>query len=252
MASLAALTPQVELEILRAEYEREVATRVALERRVRDAEELEQALRLHLGQVDRLQRQLGGLCSAIVSTISALLDARDGATSAHSREVMVLAVKVAEELGLPGPDVEAVRIAALLHDVGKIAVSDTLLQKPGPLSEAEWTAMREHPTLGQRLLGKLPLPASAIEAIRYHHERYDGAGYPDGLAGEAIPLGARIVAVADAYHAMTSDRPYRRRSTVAQARKEIRRCAGAHFCPRVVEAFLAVSQRPDFASSMAA
>lgn len=244
--SLSTLSADMELARLRAAYEQERAARRELEQRVRDAEQLEVALRSHLQQVDRLQRQLSGLCGAVVTTISALLDARDGSTSLHSRAVMECAVLIARELGLDPSDVEAVRVAALLHDVGKIAVADALLQKPGPLTDEEWAAMRQHPTLGQRLLGGLPLPPATVRAVRHHHERYDGRGYPDGLAGAAIPLSARIIVVADAFHAMTSDRPYRRRCTLARARAEIVRCAGSHFCPRVVDAFVAVSARPGF------
>jgi HD-GYP domain-containing protein (c-di-GMP phosphodiesterase class II) len=106
--------------------------------------------------------------------------------------------------------------------------------------------MREHPALAQRLLVGLPLPRAAIQAIRHHHERFDGSGYPDGLAGQSIPLGARIISVADAFHAITSDRPYRRRQTIAQALHEIERCAGTQFCPRVVGAFVRLAVRPGF------
>jgi putative nucleotidyltransferase with HDIG domain len=249
---LASLSPALELAILRAEYEHEVLARRDLERRVRDAEQLEEALGSHLRQVDRLQRQLSSLCGAVVATISALLDARDGSTSAHSRAVAECAVQVADQLGLAGADLEAVRVGALLHDVGKIAVSDALLQKAGPLTDEEWLEMREHPATAQRLLGGLPLPEDSVRAIRHHHERFDGRGYPDGLSAERIPLAARIIAVADAYHAMTSDRPYRGRLSLAQARAEIQRCAGSHFCPRVVDAFLSVSVRPGFEESAAA
>jgi putative nucleotidyltransferase with HDIG domain len=246
------LSPSLELALLRAEYEREVQARRQLERRVQDAEQLELALRAHLTQVDRLQRQLSSLCGAVVSTISALLDARDGSTSEHSRAVAECAVQIAAQLGLEGAELESVRVAALLHDVGKIAVSDALLQKAGPLTDQEWLEMREHPAIAQRLLGRLPLPPEAVRAIRHHHERFDGRGYPDGLVGQDIPLAARVISVADAFHAMTSDRPYRTRMPLAHAQAEIERCAGSHFCPRVVEAFLAISVRPGFEASAAA
>ena len=232
-----------ELERLRADYERERSARLELEERVRGVAELEDALARHLRQVEGLQRQLGGLCSAVVSTIAALLDARDHSMSDHANQVMSCAVSIARELGLGGDELEAVRLAALLHDVGKVGVPDELLRKPGPLSADEWQAMRRHPELGGRLLNGLPLPRATVDAILYHHERYDGRGYPTGLAGENIPLGARIVAVADAFDAMTSDRPYRRRLSLDVARREIADCARTHFCPDVVEAFLAVSAR---------
>lgn len=213
--------------------------------------ELEIALRDHLTHVERLERQLTNLCGAVVTTIAALLDARDGATSAHSRAVMECAVAIAAEMGLDDEQVEIVRVAALLHDVGKIAVADALLRKPGPLTEQEWVAMREHPAIAQRLLGRLPLPAEAVAAIRHHHERYDGSGYPDCLAGDDIPLAARIVAIADAWNAMISDRPYRPRMSAAEARAEIRRCSGTHFCPRVATAFLRLRDPVTFEAAAA-
>jgi putative nucleotidyltransferase with HDIG domain len=213
---------------------------------------LEQALRLHLGQVDRLQEQIRTLRSAVVETIAALMEARDSAMTAHSEAVTSCAVMVARALGLDSAEIEAVRLAALLHDVGKIAVADAVLQKPGPLDQNEWDTMRQHPVIAERLLGSLPLPSSTIEAVRHHHERFDGRGYPDGLAGERIPIAARIVAVADAFDAMTSDRPYRSRQSVEQARAEIARCAASHFCPIVVDAFLRVSQDEEFERAFAA
>jgi len=213
---------------------------------------LEQALRLHLQQVERLRFQLHSLRGAIVATIAALMEAHDAHTSAHCEAVTDCAVMVARELGLPSGEVEAVRLASLLHDVGKIAVADAVLQKPGPLDKDEWEAMRQHPVTAERLLEGLPLPPETIAAVRHHHERYDGRGYPDGLSADEIPIGARIVAVADAFHAMTSDRPYRSRVPIDQARAEIKRCARSHFCPKVVEAFLRVSARPEFERAFAA
>jgi putative nucleotidyltransferase with HDIG domain len=246
------LSPALALALLRSEYEREVMARRELERRVCNAERDERTLRLHAARADRLQRQLAAIRGDVVATISDLIAARDGSTSAHSRAVAEFAVGIALQLGRPAGEVEAVRIAALLHDVGKIAVPDALLQKAGPLTDEEWLEMREHPATAQRLLGRLPLPDGSVGAIRHHHERFDGRVYPDGLSAEAIPLAARIIAVADAYHAMTSDRPYRARMASAQARREIARCAGSHFCPRVVDAFLALSRRPEFEASAAA
>jgi putative nucleotidyltransferase with HDIG domain len=213
---------------------------------------LEQALDFHLQQVERLQRQLNSLRSSVVSAIAALMDARDGAMTAHSEAVTSCAVLLARELGLPQSEVEAVRLAALLHDVGKIAVSDAVLQKPGPLTTDEWQVMRQHPVIAERILDGLPLPTSTVAGVRHHHERFDGRGYPDGLAGDEIPIAARIVAVADAFHAMTSDRPYRRRQSIGDARKEIARCATTHFCPRVVAAFLRISDEPEFERAFAA
>jgi putative nucleotidyltransferase with HDIG domain len=181
-------------------------------------------LRDHRRQIDRLERQLTRL---------------DAATGEHSRQVAELAAAVAEQLGLPDPEVEAVRVAGLVHDVGKIALDERVLAKPGPLAPEEWHAVKRHPEVGERLVREtLGLGDDAAAAVRHHHERFDGAGYPDGLAGEEIPLAARIVAVVDAFDAMTSDRPYRRALSLRQAHAELTRCAGSHFCPDVVAAFL--------------
>lgn len=213
---------------------------------------LELALDLHLQHVERLREQLRSLREAVVATIASLIEARDAHTSAHSEAVTSCAVMLARQLELRSADLDAVRLAAQLHDVGKIAVSDSVLQKPGPLDADEWLAMREHPVIAERLLEGLPLPPETVAAVRHHHERYDGRGYPDGLAADEIPIGARIVAVADAFHAMTSDRPYRPRVAIEAARAEIGRCAGTHFCPKVVAAFMRVSADPEFQRAFAA
>jgi HD-GYP domain-containing protein (c-di-GMP phosphodiesterase class II) len=130
--------------------------------------------------------------------------------------------------------------AALLHDVGKIGVSDNILHKPGPLSPEEWQEMRRHPSIGYDMLKGASFLSTASEIVWSHHERYDGKGYPRGLAGEAICLGARIFAVADTFDAMTSDRPYRKATGWETAREEIERNSGTQFDPRVVEVFLAL------------
>ena len=163
----------------------------------------------------------------------------DAATGEHSRQVADLAAAVAEQLGLSDPAVETIRVVGLLHDVGKIAVEERVLAKPGPLDADDWRTIKRHPEVGARLVREaLGLGDEAAAAVRHHHERFDGRGYPDGLAGDEIPLAARIVAVVDAFDAMTSDRPYRRALSVRQARAELARCAGSHFCPDVVAAFL--------------
>jgi putative nucleotidyltransferase with HDIG domain len=166
----------------------------------------------------------------------------NAALDEHARAVADLAAAVAEQLGLVDDERQTVQVAALLHDLGKVAVDERLLRKPGPLSADEWSAVRCHPEVGERLAREaLALPEKTVVAIRHHHERFDGQGYPDGLAGHEIPLAARIVAVADAYDAMTSDRPYRRALTPLQAKTELARCAGTHFCPDVVAAFLSAT-----------
>jgi HD-GYP domain-containing protein (c-di-GMP phosphodiesterase class II) len=133
---------------------------------------------------------------------------------------------------------------AFLHDVGKIGISDTILLKPGPLTEDEWVEMRRHPVLGYQLLSAVPFLKEASVLVLNHHERFDGSGYPAGLTGEAIPLPARIFAVVDAYDALTSDRPYREARPQEEAVAELRRGAGTYFDPRVVEAFVEMLAEP--------
>jgi HD-GYP domain-containing protein (c-di-GMP phosphodiesterase class II) len=134
--------------------------------------------------------------------------------------------------------VEGVRSAALLHDIGKVAIPDDILHKPGPLSDTEWVLMRQHPVIGERILRVLQGLGSVARIVRHEHERWDGGGYPDGLAGEAIPLGSRIIIAADTYHAITSDRPYRAAKPHGDAIAELARCAGTQFDPQVTAALI--------------
>jgi len=176
---------------------------------------------------------------ATLLSLAEALDLRDAGTADHSQTVGRHCELVARELGLSREVVERVRLAGVLHDVGKIGVSDVILRKPGPLDDAEWAEMRRHPEIGARILG-----ASDFDDIRAwvlaHHERPDGRGYPKGLRGDEIPVEARILAVADAYEAMTSDRVYRAAIGDEAAREELRRGSGSQFDPLVVRAMLAV------------
>jgi two-component system, cell cycle response regulator len=162
---------------------------------------------------------------------------------AHVLDVAELAVGVATELGMDAEQRDEVARAAELHDTGKVAIPDAILSKPGPLDEAEWAFMRRHTIIGERILAAAPALVPVARLVRSSHERWDGTGYPDRLEGEAIPLGARIVAVCDAYEAMVTDRPYRQAMGQDEALAELARCAGTQFDPRVVEAFLAVRAR---------
>jgi HD-GYP domain-containing protein (c-di-GMP phosphodiesterase class II) len=139
----------------------------------------------------------------------------------------------------------AVRQAATLHDIGKAAVPDAILEKPGPLDEHEWTFMRRHTIIGERIMQAAPALSAAAPLVRSSHENFDGTGYPDRLARDEIPLGARVIAVCDAYDAMVSDRPYRAALSHAEALAELRRCAGTQFDPAVVRAFVETVERAD-------
>jgi two-component system, cell cycle response regulator len=164
---------------------------------------------------------------------------RDRALGDHASDVAALAEPVARRLGLSGEDLHRVRQVAELHDVGKLAVPDAILDKPGPLTDDEWELVRRHPVVGQRILAAAPALVAVADIVRSTHERVDGDGYPDGLAGTDIPLIARIIAVCDAFDAMTSNRPYRPPLSVDEALAELRHCAGTQFDPDVVAAFLA-------------
>jgi diguanylate cyclase (GGDEF)-like protein/putative nucleotidyltransferase with HDIG domain len=183
----------------------------------------------------------------ILSTIYALaatVDAKDHYTYGHSKKVSKYTTDIAEALGYSQERLATLRAAALLHDIGKIGVSDRVLTKSGPLSDEDWEPIRAHPKLGVAILKHVESLSGCLAAIQYHHERYDGAGYPAGLKGENIPLDARIMAVADSYDAMTSLRPYRQgKFTAEQALAELKRCAGTQFDPKIVEVFLSVWRR---------
>ena len=168
-------------------------------------------------------------------SLAGAIDVRDAYTATHSHAVGELAARIGDCLGLTAEDVEVLRIAGQLHDLGKIAVPERILSKPGPLTEAEHEAIALHPLIGYRMLASLRIEPVATWVL-HHHERYDGSGYPDGLAGEKIPIGSRILLVADAYEAMTTDRLYRATRSTDEALAEIGRCSGSQFDPVVVHA----------------
>lgn len=172
-----------------------------------------------------------------MESLAAAVDARDSYTAGHSRRVQEIAVLVGRELGLDGGELESLSFAALFHDVGKLAIPDAVLLKAGPLQSDEWWVVRRHAAEGERIIGHLGFLADATPAIRHHHEHFDGSGYPDGLKGEAIPLGARIIHVADAFDSMSSDRVYRDARSPEDALAELGRESGSQFCPRCVAAF---------------
>ena len=187
-----------------------------------------------------------------LASLSNALEAKDAVTSQHTEEVVRLAVAVAAELELDLEVVRNVELGAVLHDIGKVRVPEAILNKPGPLSEDEWAVMRTHPEVGEQILRPIQSLQAILPIVRHHHERWDGGGYPDGLIGRAIPLGARIVAVCDAYRAMTEDRPYRTALGDAAAREELERGAGRQFDGDCVEALLRALDRRDSAATVVA
>ena len=172
--------------------------------------------------------------------IAEMVDARDSYAGLHSREVAVLATRLATAMGLPSEDVETIKVAAQLHDIGKMGTPDRVLHKPGPLDAEERRVMQEHPSMGAHVLRYFSLFRVGADLALYHHEHYDGTGYPTGLAGEEIPLGARIIHVVDAYQAMTSDRVYRKALDVDEAVRRLVADSGKQFDPQVVKVFLEV------------
>jgi len=180
---------------------------------------------------------------AILHILTSALDERDGVTEGHSRRVADLSLIVARELGIDGDALLDIERAGILHDIGKLAVRDAILSKPGPLTPDEWVEMRRHPDVGYQMLRDVPFLGRASEIVRAHHERFDGDGYPINLKGAGIPLGARIFAVVDAYDAMTSDRPYRLALSHTEALDEIRHQAGTQFDPVVVAPFFAAVRK---------
>jgi putative nucleotidyltransferase with HDIG domain len=207
--------------------------------------------------------QLGGLLAAFeheeraqrlyretLASLSNALEAKDAVTSQHTEEVVRLAVAVAAELDLELDAVQSVELGAVLHDIGKVRVPEAILNKPGPLTDEEWEIMRTHPEVGEQILRPIQSLQAILPIVRHHHERWDGAGYPDRLAGNAIPLGARIVSVCDAYRAMTEDRPYRAALPEAEARNELERGAGAQFDADCVRALLGALDRRDAAATV--
>lgn len=180
---------------------------------------------------------------ATVEALATALEYKDPYTEGHSKRVQKYSVFIAREMGLDSPEIENLKYAALLHDIGKIGIEDSILQKTMKLSEEEYSKIREHTSMGARLIGPVQLLIDKIPAVRHHHERWDGKGYPDGLTGEAIPLQARIIAVADAYDAMTSRRSYRDAMTSGKAISEILGNSGTQFDPAVVEIFKKIARR---------
>jgi len=175
---------------------------------------------------------------ATIEGWSRALDLRDKETEGHTQRVTEMTMKLACAMGLTDDQLTPLYRGALLHDIGKMGIPDSILLKPGPLTEEEWTIMRRHPGYAYQMLAPITYLRPALDIPHSHHEKWDGTGYPHGLKGEEIPLAARIFAVADVWDAMRSDRPYRQGWPEAQVREHIRSLAGTHFDPQVVDVFL--------------
>jgi putative nucleotidyltransferase with HDIG domain len=219
------LTPVCE-EDLNAAYRR---LNAAYQQSLRYAEDV----RVLYQQLQRgIYQSLLGLANA--------LEAKDVYTRGHSERVGASSRRLAVAMGLPPTDVDVIARAGLLHDIGKIGVPEGLLRKPGPLTDAEWIVMKRHPVVGAQIVAPFDFFAAGAVVIRHHHERMDGSGYPDGLAGDAIPPGARIVAVADVFDALTSDRPYRRALSANGAIRQLEAQAGEGLDAEIVAVFRAM------------
>ena len=187
----------------------------------------------------------------MLSMLTRAIEARDPYTQGHSARVTALAEEVARRLGWSPEQLATLRIGGPLHDIGKLAVSDEVLCKEGRLDDAEFAQIQEHPKIGARILLRMAALREAIPYVLYHHERWDGTGYPSGKAGKEIPVEARVLAIADAFDAMTSDRPYRSALTHEEALAEVERCAGTQFDPKIARVFLEVFREAELPAAAA-
>jgi len=201
---------------------------------------LEQLVEQRTAEVKRALTQLEQSYDATLEALGGALDLKDSETVGHCKRVTAFTIAIAKAMNLNPEILPEIARAAFLHDIGKMAIPDRILQKPGPLNDEERTVMRTHCEIGYNMLVRIPFLTQAADIVLSHQEFYDGSGYPRGLSGEAIPLGARIFAIADAVDAMTSDRPYRKALSIEHARKEVQRCSGSQFDPHIVEVFLTV------------
>jgi putative nucleotidyltransferase with HDIG domain len=219
--------------------------------RIHEIRELAESFNRAAGAIREGRANLHRAYVEFVGSLASALDARDRYTAGHSRRVSELACGVAQSMNLPPQELEVIRIGALLHDIGKIGIGDGVLQKPGKLTSEEFALIQQHPTIGRRILEGVHGFQDYLSIVELHHENWNGTGYPWGLRGEATPLGARIVHVADAYDAMTSDRPYRRGMSLEQALRVLRQYAGTQFDPAIVPVFaslMALTQDPPSAT----
>jgi putative nucleotidyltransferase with HDIG domain len=203
-------------------------------------ETMRKKLQAQFHELELRNEELAQSYQLTIQAFFRILEHRERYTAEHSFQVNQIAMGIGKEMGLSSAELQYLAWGTLLHDIGKLVIDDDTLLKPGKLTEQEYEAIKQHPLIGCDVLPKLPFFQHVAQIVHYHHERYDGGGYPCGLCGEQIPLLARICAVADAVHAMTSDRPYRQGCSWSQAVEEIKRCSGSQFDPNVVAAFLRI------------
>jgi len=209
------------------------------------AKELGEGYQRERDRAQRLEQALGDLRRAYLQTVRALalvVEAKDASTGQHIERCRVYGMALLAEMGLADENREA-EFGFLLHDFGKVGIPEQVLNKPGPLTAAEWRVMRTHPVIGYQLVADIPFLRTAALVVRHHHEMFDGTGYPEGLRGEEIPLAARTFAVVDAFDAMTADRPYRPALALDEAVFELERMAGTQFDPEVVRVFAPICER---------
>jgi putative nucleotidyltransferase with HDIG domain len=193
-------------------------------------------------QLNNAMRNLERSYDITLEALGDALDLKDAETEGHSKRVTAFTIAMAKHMGLSDKEIRIIARGAFLHDIGKMAIPDAILRKPGALTPDEITIMREHSYRGYQILKKIPFLTEASEIVYAHQERFDGTGYPRGLKGDEIPLGARIFSIADTMDAMTSDRPYRPAQPMSAAREEIKRWSGRQFDPKVVETFLSMPE----------
>jgi putative nucleotidyltransferase with HDIG domain len=229
-----------EREQLLTTVERALNHRRALEASESYHQSLEEMVRARTELLRHAMEDLEHSYDVTLEALGDALDLKDSETKGHSKRVTAYAIALARAMGIPPEEIKIIARGAFLHDVGKMAIPDEILRKPGALTPRERELMREHCTRGYEMLRKIPFLAAAAEIVFCHQEHFDGTGYPNGLRGHKIPLGARLFAVADTLDAITSDRPYRQASDFDFAREEILRCSGTQFDPAVVEVFLKI------------
>ncbi len=229
-----------EREHLVATVFRALEHRQALQESHNYQQNLEQVVRARTEMLRQAMEDLEHSYDVTLEALGDALDLKDSETEGHSKRVTAYTIALARAMGISPAEIKVIARGAFLHDIGKMAIPDEILRKPGPLTSDEQAVMREHCTRGFHILRKIPFLSEAAEIVFAHQEHYDGSGYPTGLRGGEIPVGARIFAVADTLDAITSDRPYRKARSFDVARQEILRCSGTQFDPSVVEVFLKI------------